>query len=158
MMHTLTALAIWQVLPEVVPEVQGATGWVDEWNERVVYAVLSLLAAVLSLVVRYIRNQLRERVGYEEQVKEAARKLSNPRDRNSTINGKTNSAELLNYFIDNTRSDVREIRNDMRDLRNKQDGILDRLDDCATKDDTRRIDAEIRDIRKLIHGQPGSGN
>ena len=116
------------------------SSWVDEPHEQFIWA---LLFAITS----YISKQLWDRRAYTRATREAAEKLNNPRS-DRTINEKTaNSATLLNYVID----DIRELRDDTREIRGKQDDVLKRLEDVAYKDDIKRLDTEIRDIRKRLN-------
>lgn len=108
------------------------SSWVDEPHEKFLW---TLLFAITS----YIGKQLWDRRAYTRATREAAEKLNNPRS-DRTINGKTaNSATLLNYVID-----------DVREIRSKQDDVVKRMEDVASKDDIKRLDAEIRDIRKRL--------
>ena len=80
------------------------SSWIDEPHEKILWAF------VLG-VTSYIGKQLFDRRKYTEHTREAAEKLANPRS-DRTINGKTNSAQLLNYMID-----------DHRELRSKVDAV-----------------------------------
>lgn len=120
---------LWQT-SELVEQLPS--GWVDEPHEK-------MLWAIVSAILLYIGNQIRDRRAYSRATHQAAEKLSNPRS-DRTINGKTNSATLLNYVID-----------DMREIRMKQDDLARRLEGVAHTDDIKRLDAEIRDIRKRLN-------
>ena len=87
------------------------SSWIDEPHEKILWALVSALIAIVSTIITYIVKQLFDRRKYTEHTREAAEKLANPRS-DRTINGKTNSDQLLNYMID-----------DHRELRSKVDAV-----------------------------------
>lgn len=123
------------------------SGWADEPHEQILYVVVTALVTIVGAVVTYIANQLRHRSAYTKETARAAEQLStNPRS-SRAVNGKENSATLLNWVIE----DQRESRDDMREIRKNQESVLDRLERVATKDDIARIDVEVRDLRRRLN-------
>lgn len=118
---------MWQVpateMVEALPH-----GWADEPHERVLWIILFL-------IISYLGKHKWDRRSYTKSLKEAAKHLSNPHS-DREINGKTNSAQLLNYVIE--------------DVRAQQERVLDRLSQTADKKDIERLDGDIRDLRKRI--------
>ena len=122
---------MWQVpateMVEALPQ-----GWVDEPHERILWAILFL-------IISYLSKHHWDRHSYTKSLRKAAKQLSNPHHAERTLNGKTNSAELLNYVIE-----------DVREIRTQQDRVLDRLSRVADKKDIERLDGDIRDLRKRV--------
>ena len=93
------------------------SSWIDEPHEKILWAFVFA-------VTSYLGKQVFDRRNYERHTREAAEKLSNPRS-DRTINGKTNSAQLLNYVID----DMREIRKDVQRLVVKHETLSAKVDE-----------------------------
>ena len=103
------------------------SGWADEPHEKALWAVVTMLVGIVSLIIAYIRNQLRDRREYDKETQKAAKLLSSPHS-GRTINGPTNSAMLLNYLI----ADVRVVKD-------RQDQVMEKLLRC---------EADIRELRR----------
>ena len=99
------------------------SSWIDEPHEKILWTFVFA-------VTTYLGKQVFDRRNYERHTRAAAEKLSNPRSDRSINGGKTNSAQLLNYMID-----------DHRQLRDKVDLLGQEL--AALRSDVKAIQEKL---------------
>lgn len=98
------------------------SSWMDEPHEKILWGLLSI-------IVTYIGKQVFDRRQYKKALGEAVDGMSNPHPHPKLNNGRTNSAELLKYVIE----DMREIRKDVSVLSAKLEGVRTEVKDLREK-------------------------
>ena len=103
------------------------SSWIDEPHEKLLWGIVMSIAAYLG------KQQLFDRRKYRKDLKDAVNGMSNPHP-DPRLNGRTNSAELLKYVIE----DVREMRKEVQLLSIKHESLSVRVHQLGLRDSSDR--------------------